>query len=377
MTRWNPNLYLKEGQSKGFSADYLGKLTGAGSELYSSSVPVVFTLAHLANVSDTLYVDLQSIVSRSASAQDYPYKNFSIKKRSGGVRWISIPVPPLMAVQKWILKNILSSIEPHVAARAFYAGRMVLSHASLHCSASWILKVDIENFFSNISEGQIYSLFRGLNYPKLLAFQMARLCTRATPHRKGKRWRVSWKSYPISQYGSRYVGSLPQGAPTSPALSNLVCRSMDEQLGALADENSAVYSRYADDICFSFAGGTRDSLYKVKREISKILWGSGFRENLRKTKIIPPGDRKVVTGLVINGVEPTIPKEVRDGIKMHLYYAAKYGIPEHCRKRGFRSVIGFRNHLHGLITYVDSISPVYGARFMEKFEALPWLKFEV
>ena len=79
MTRWNPNLYLKEGQDKGFSADYLNMLTGAGSKLYSSNVPVVFTLAHLANVSNTLYADLQSIVSRQSSVQDYPYKNFSIK----------------------------------------------------------------------------------------------------------------------------------------------------------------------------------------------------------------------------------------------------------------------------------------------------------
>ena len=377
MEHWNPTHYLKEGRDKGYNEQYLDRLMTVGRAIRSNNLPVIFSLSHLANLSRTRYSDLHSYVSRGQTRAGH-YKNFTISKRSGGKRWISIPVPPLMAVQRWISQNILNSVTPHKAAYAYVLNRRTRDHAEKHCAAEWILKVDIKDFFSNISERQVFRVFESLGYPKLLSFEMARLCTRETPRRKGTRWanQVQYDTT-TTPYPSRTVGSLPQGAPTSPALSNLVCVAMDIQLEALAQKSNATYSRYADDLCFSFADSSRAAILEIKRGISKVLWNNGFRENPKKTRIIPPGARKVITGLLVNENTPLVPREIRDRIKMHLYYCKKFNIPDHCRTRGFRSVVGFRNHLQGLIQYVSSINPPQAQKFLLQFAELPWIEFDI
>ncbi|THC45867.1 reverse transcriptase family protein [Massilia sp. Mn16-1_5] len=375
--QWNPNLFRKEGNARGYDDLYLNALVSQGQRTAARGLPVVFSLAHLANLSRTLYADLHGFVSRSGiEYPDFPYKNFPIAKRTGGKRWISIPVPQLMAVQQWINQNILNKVVPHPAAFAYVPKRRLIEHASLHCGADWIIKIDIKDFFSNISEKQVFNVFLGLGYPALLSFEMARICTRVTPLRKGARWKNSFKAHSISSYDSRFVGSLPQGAPTSPALSNLVCMKMDEELTEWAISKSVTYSRYADDLCFSFVNSSRQSAYDLQREVTKILRKHGFSDNGKKTRIIPPGARKTLTGLNINAASPSIPKEVRDSIRLHLYFSEKNGISEHCEKRGFYSIIGFKHHLFGLISYVLSVDKSKGEKFRQQFNALPWLDFE-
>lgn len=378
MTSWNPNLFRKEGLSKGYDPEYLGALIAHGEKVAANRVPVVFSLAHLANLSQTLYSDLHGFVSRSnILTKDFPYKNFPIAKRTGGKRWISVPVPPLMAVQQWIGQNILNSVVPHAAAFAYVPKRRLLDHAQRHCGATWLVKVDVKDFFSNISERQVFQVFLRLGYPKLLSFEMARLCTRVTPKREGAKWTNTFGEHSITDYDCKYVGSLPQGAPTSPALSNLVCAELDRDFSDFAISKSATYSRYADDLCFSLATGSREDAFALKREVSKILWKHGFSENSKKTRVVPPGARMVLTGLNVNGDVPTVPREVRDLVRMHLHYAKKSGVPAHCKERGFRSVVGFKNHLLGLIGYVASVDRKHGAVFYAKFNELPWIDFDL
>lgn len=380
MERWNPNLYYKNGQEQGFDEGYLKKLIDSGRKLDAQQVPVIFSLAHLARLSGTLYSDLHGFVARASSTKpNFPYRNFTIKKRSGGRRWISVPVPPLMAVQGWIAKNILNGIRVHPAAHAYVSGlrNPLFKHAERHLHADWILHVDVKDFFGNISERQIYRLFRSLNYSDLLAFEMARLCTRVTPRRPGKRWNVTGDDRGVDGYSFDLIGSLPQGAPTSPALSNLIFSTVDDQLENLANENNCTYSRYADDLCFSFQSTCRESIAKFKRMVSCILWDNAFSENRKKTRIISPGSRKLVTGLVVNHNRPTIPKELRDRIRMHLFFCEKYGIPDHCRRKGFYSVLGFRNHLRGLIHYVATIDADLATKFKDSYQRLPWADFEL
>ncbi|EOC3061221.1 reverse transcriptase family protein [Cronobacter dublinensis] len=378
MTQWNPNLFRKEGISKGYAPNYLAALIERAEKINENNVPVVFSLAHLANLSGTLYSDLHSFVSRNGLEQkDFPYRNFPIKKRSGGKRWISVPVPPLMAVQSWINTNILNKITPHASAYAYVCNRNLIQHAQRHCGSDWIIKIDIKDFFGNISERQVYSVFVELGYPKLLSFEMARLCTRATPKRKGKKWINYANDHTIESYNTPYVGSLPQGAPTSPALSNLVFSIVDKKLSSLALSHGATYSRYADDLCFSLIQGNRHISLVLKKEVSQILNEHGFSDNSKKTRIIPPGARKMVTGLCINSSSPKIPKEVRDAVRMHLYYAKKLGIASHCMSRGFRSVIGFKNYLTGMIAYVSSVDVKLGTKFRQQFNLLPWIDFDI
>lgn len=378
MTQWNPNLFRKEGISKGYNPDYLTTLVKQGEKINGKNLPVVFSLAHLANLSRTLYSDLHGFVSRSGLEQKhFPYKNFPISKRTGGKRWISVPVPPLMAVQSWINQNILNKVTPHSAAYAYVCNRKIIQHAQRHCGSDWLIKIDIKDFFGNISERQVFDVFLDLGYPRLLSFEMARLCTRVTPKRKGKRWLKTISEHSIPSYSSKFVGSLPQGAPTSPALSNLVCINLDKKLTSLAMSHGAIFSRYADDLCFSLPEGSRKSAFSIKKDVSKILREYGFSDNSKKTRIIPPGARKMLTGLNVNNSSPKIPKEVRDSVRMHLYFSKKNGIASHCKERGFRSVIGFRNYLAGVIGYIASVDPELSKKFYQQFNSLPWLDFSL
>tara|TARA_R110001592_G_scaffold361501_1_gene672315 strand:+ start:8689 stop:9825 length:1137 start_codon:yes stop_codon:yes gene_type:complete len=378
MTRWNPNSFQKEGIDKGYNKQYLSRLIEQGHLIDQNNLPVIYSLANLANQSNTKYSELHTHVSRAKPA-NIAYKSFTIKKRSGGKRWISIPCPPLMTVQSWIAQEILNKLNPHRSAMAYVDGMSnpLKTNATKHIGSKWLLKLDIINFFNNISEKQVYKVFENAGYPKLLSFEMARLCTRITPKRKGKRWKQELNSGRWEKYNCGAVGSLPQGAPTSPALSNLVCKDMDVELEALTRANLATYTRYADDLCFSFFESTRSEIVKFKKKVTDILWKYQFNENLDKTRIIPPGKRKILTGVVIDSGKTTIPKELRDRIRMHLYYAKKNGIPDHCKHKEFRSVIGFRNHLHGLIMYVRSINEQQGNNFLKEFNLLPWLEFEI
>jgi RNA-directed DNA polymerase len=410
MERWNLNTFREEGLQKSYDPNYLNELIKQGIHLNNSGLPVIYSLAHLANCSKTLYADLHAFASRSLTIEA-PYRNFTIKKRSGGKRWISVPRAPLKAVQIWIAQEILNHISPHRAAAAYVAGQSnpLKISAEKHIGSKWVLKLDINNFFGNISEYQVYKVFKDNGYPKLLSFEMARLCTRITPRRHGKRWKndnliLEQEDFPpnyglqdtesemltknlrkyknigaesTNLYQSRFIGSLPQGAPTSPALSNLVCLEMDTQLELLAQNSNATYTRYSDDLCFSFYDSDRNSVVQFKKMATKILWQHSFSENKKKTRIIPPGKRKILTGVVIDSGKTTIPKELRDRIRMHLHYAKINGIPVHCKHKEFRSVIGFRNHIQGLIMYVRSINELQGNNFLKEFNLLPWLEFEI
>lgn len=377
MNRWNPNLLLRKGGQENYNEEYLSQLVDTGRRIEAGNTfPVLYTLGHFAKSIEVSYQFLRSIVLRN---EPDSYKSFRVKKRSGGFRLISVPKPTLMVSQAWINQHILSVAKPHRCATGFVPGMRnpLKENASRHCGATWLLQMDLSDFFNNISEAQVYGVFRSFGYPPLLSFEMARICTRYTKYRKGRKWYVKGSGYGISGYFNNYIGCLPQGAPTSPALSNLVCIEMDEKLDHLTTSMNGTYTRYADDLCFSFVESTRTKMYEFKRSVNKIIWESSFNENKKKSRITPPGGRKLITGLVIDSGEPTIPKELRDQIRRHLYYADESGISEHCRTVGFRSIIGFHNHLNGLIGYVESINEAQGAKFRESFNDLPWINLDI
>lgn len=372
MNRWNPNLYHKKGLKKGFRPEYLETLIRSGKNISSQKKPVIFTLAHLADCTDTQYSDLHAFVSRKDyHSKDNPhYRIFSIKKRGGGSRPIHAPHKVLKIVQSWIARNILSDAASHESAKAYKTGESIVDNASAHCGAEWLLKLDIRNFFHNISERQVYRVFRSMNYPALLSFEMARICTQIDCVSSEKRWKSGKGNYKIVEYSSTVVGCLPQGAPTSPMLSNLVCKDLDEVLFSMSSEHSSTYTRYADDLTFSFSNVSRSDIISFKRKVSNVLKQYGFEINREKTRLVPPGARKIVTGLLINSDKPAISRELKDKIKAELYYCHKYGVANHCKKNKYKSIIGFANHMNGLISFVNSVEPILADRYRREFEKL-------
>jgi len=327
---------------------------------------------HLAHLSGTSWSSLRATVARSKDN----YTTFEIRKRSGGNRRICVPAPALKLAQGWIHKHILCSPGAlallQQASTAYAPGSSIKMNASAHAGAAWLIKLDIKDFFESISERQVYHVFKSLfGYPALLSFEMARLCTRVVPprndgvaRRRERMWRWTNRA---SKHFSPYscvtaVGHLPQGAPTSAMLANLVAVEIDKQIQAIADANDATYTRYADDIVLTLSDGTRSHCDAILQKVAHVVNTAGFRVNRKKSYVRGPGARKVVTGLVINDDRPRLTKASREEIKLALYHIKKHGLLSHSERRHSKNPLGYLNHLVGLIYFARSIEEDFGAR---------------
>lgn len=341
----------------------------------------VFTLRHLAHAADVDYGFLRAVASR---ANDEPYRTFRIRKRSheGGrrrFRVIAVPSPALMKVQRWITHRILAHAYPHSASVAFSKGNRLVDAAGPHCQAKWIIKIDVSNFFESISEIAAYNVFRCLGYQPLISFEMTRICTRMgvrTRYRARKRWIAYDEERTIHRYTTDRMGHLPQGAPTSPMLANLAVREMDDIISQIAAKYGLIYTRYADDITLS----TKRTAFGRKRsrevigKIYKIMSEFGLSPNLAKTRLLSPGARKIVLGLLVDEKAPRLPRDFRNLMRQHLYYLRhpQVGPAKHAAKKGFSSTRGFRNHVYGLAMYARQIEPAYGVACLAALNDIDW-----
>jgi hypothetical protein len=279
-----------------------------------------------------------------------------------------------MRVQRWINAHVLEHAEPHRASMAFSQGNSIKKAAELHCGARWLIKMDLRNFFESITERQVYRAFRSLGYQPLVSFELARICTRVAPsHERLSRYqaRIGWPQ--ISEYSHPLMGHLPQGAPTSPRLSNLVAVQMDEDLSDLAQDNGFTYSRYADDLTFSTCGDfSRNNASELIGQITSAIAKAGFVPNKAKTSVSPPGARKVVLGLLVDRDDPRLPREFKSRLRQHLHYLKRHGAAAHAASQGSATVFGLRRHVLGLIQHARQIEPGYGDAQLDNFNKLNW-----
>ena len=379
---WSPQLYKQEGLKKRFSEKLLERAIHQSDEVINSSynLPSILSLKHLSRRTDIDYEELRDFVSR----KNYKaYKKFSIRKRSGGKRFIYAPAPSLKHVQRWFNEYILKQIPVHPASHAFTVGSSIKKCALKHCGARWLIKFDIENFFESISEIQVFRLFKSLGYQPLISFEMARLCTIPASCRRSsckrlrencKRWHVREKNEAIPEYSEELLGYLPQGAATSPLISNLIMKECDKKLSAIAKKHKLTYTRYSDDLSFStrLENFCRQDAKEVSLEVYKVLSKVGYIAQYRKTKIIPPGSKKIILGLNVDGAMPRLQKEYKDRIRQHLYYIEKLGVAKHIKNRKFNSTEGFKSHLRGMIDYTNMIEPDYAQESLQRFLEIDW-----
>jgi len=289
---------------------------------------------------------------------------------------ISVPEPTLMMVQRWIASHILNPLPVHHCSFAFKPKSSILACASRHTGARWLIKMDVAGFFGSISEIQVYRVFQSLGYQPLIAFELARLTTYApseSPRYRYKAWQARPHASPINTYNRDRLGYLPQGAPSSPMLSNLIMRSADTEIEAIAKAAGLRYTRYSDDLTFS----TRDNFDRKKakhliRKVSSILNRMGLWPNRCKTVVVPPGGRKVVLGLLVDGETPRLSRDFRSLLRQHLYYLERLGPLEHAKSRGFDTVWGMYRHIRGLIDFANMVEPTYAQILLTKFNAIEW-----
>ena len=386
MSPWRPQHYVKEGRKAGVPEDILQNVCAIADRIAKkcpAALPVL-SLGHLAHLTGIPYKYLRELVCRERSDD---YRTFRMSKNTPGgsgenqrksYRIICVPQPPLMTAQRWISQNILSKAPTHAASYAYAPGSKYVDAARLHCGCRWLIKLDVSRFFESITEIQAFRAFHSLGYSRLVSFELARICTRV--RRSGaptNRWDSHWWRYEsIIDYHHKELGYLPQGAPTSPMLSNLVMRALDQKLSDHCLANQLTYSRYADDIAISTTDATfsRSKAADVISKVYELMAEHGLSPNIAKTRIRTPGSRKVVLGLLVDGEAPRLTRGFRDKLRQHLYYCThqKIGPVSHAKKRGFDSVVGLKHHLDGLIIFANHIQPAFGVQCRADFNAINW-----
>ena len=244
------------------------------------------------------------------------YRRFSLAKKNGGERLISAPMPRMKRAQYWILENILNRVKLHEAAHGFVTGRSILSNALPHVNQAIVVNLDMENFFPTVNYRRVKGLFRQLGYAEQLATELALLTTEPEVTQvalDGETWFV--------QEDARF---LPQGAPTSPAISNIICRRLDSRLQSMAQKLGFVYTRYADDMTFSSAqpsANVQQLLWRCKQ----IVKDEGFKIHPEKTRVMRKPQKQEVTGIVVNE-KPSVDRKTLKRFRALLFQIAKDGM---------------------------------------------------
>lgn len=372
MKRWASTPYRKRGKEKGIDVEVIERSLTQAHSLQDNDFPAVLTLGHLAKRTEVKYGFLRKVIGRKIE----PYRTFRISKRSGGYRNICVPCPDLMKVHKWIDQFILSKLNASPYSYAFNKGQSIVDCAKQHLGCRWIIKIDVRHFFESLSEIQAYHVFLDCGYDKLIAFEMARLCTKVTRLDSKKYDNENWlskNSSPIDYYDDPRIGYLPQGVPTSPKLSNKIVYELDYEIEEKAKKYDLAFTRYADDITLSTTseGFNREKAVDVIQDVYSLFPKYGLRPNPQKAQIIPPGARKLVLGLLVDSDRVRLPKSFRRKIECHLYYCSKD--PEgHAKRRDFNSVIGLKNYIKGLMAYVEQVEPEYKKELFDEYGEPDW-----
>lgn len=282
------------------------------------------------------------------------YYKLEIPKKNGNIRILYIPGNPLKLVQRLIYKSLHVRFHPHKSAKGFVEKGSIIKHASKHINKKYVYILDLENFFVNIGYNRIFGLLKAFpfNFSENEAWVIANLCT--------------------------YENQLPQGAPTSPYLSNMICRKMDSRLSNFAIKHEIAYSRYADDLCFSSDNEITDS---IKNFIKEIINEEGFKTNPKKERLIPYYKRQIITGLIVNK-KLALPREWLKNFKALLYNLntkeikgeinRKYVINMYNLeryKKGELSEIELGAFVHSKNKYNLLISPKHSIKFLIKEKA--------
>ena len=269
--------------------------------------------AALAHALDLTIPQLRWLTTHREAATDLHYTRFFIPKRSGGQRAIWAPRPLLKRTQHWVLRQIAERLPVHGSAHGFVPGRSIYTNALPHTDSEVLLKVDLKDFFPTVTLPRVKGLFRHAGYREQLATLLALLCTEA-PREVVE---FDGTTYFVA-LGPR---ALPQGAPTSPALTNALCMSLDRRLTGLAQSLGWRYTRYADDLTFSLPRGADPaSLGKVLGGLKMIVAAEGFLLHPDKTRILRPSACQQVTGLVVNGPgTPRVPRTTKRMLRAALH----------------------------------------------------------
>jgi hypothetical protein len=284
-------------------------------------------------------------------------------RRPHGMRLVAAPKPRLKEIQRRLLRHVLAPIALHDAAHGGVRGRSVRTAVAPHVGADVVIRVDLQSFFASIPAGRIWNLLRVAGLPEGVAHTITGLVTTVAPidvlaaHRAGLD--------PAASARLR-VPHLPIGAPTSTALANLLCYSLDRRLDGLAHRFGASYTRYVDDLAFSGGNYLRTRRSRFLALVENIVRAEGFAVNDRKTVVLGDAGRQQLLGVVIND-HSTLARPERDALRAILHNCATQGWRSQARGRP-----DFAAQLRGRIAWAGGLDPALGAKLLAAFERIDW-----
>jgi hypothetical protein len=345
-------------------------VSGPLAEFPALPIPTLGDLAGALSLQPAELAWFADTTHRNRARASEPLRHYRyrwVRKRSSGYRLLETPKPRIKRIQRWLLREVLPAVPVDAAAHGFAPGRSALTFVAAHVGQHVLVRLDLEDFFASIAVARVRALFRRVGYPHGVACALAGLCCVPTPE-------FVLRANPEPDGGERYrvaqrlrIPHLPQGAPTSPALSNLIAWRLDRRLSGLARAAGARYSRYADDLAFSgdraFARGVERFVVRV----GAIAEEEGFRLRFRKMRVMKAGGRQQLAGLVINE-RPNAPRQDYDALRAVLHNAARHGPTSQNRDQH----PDYRAHLQGRIAWIEQTNPQRGARLQRLFERITW-----
>lgn len=314
-------------------------------QLEAAGLPVYATPADLSQAMDIPIPRLRWLAFHSEAATVTHYVRFEVPKKSGGTRQLCAPHQGLASAQRWILDQIVSKVPPHAAAHGFVPTRSTVTNATPHVGRAIVLNTDLTDFFPTITFPRVRGLFVQLGYSPAVSTILALLCTEP-PRRVAT---FNGQTFHVAT-GPR---GLPQGACTSPAISNLIARRLDSRLNGIAKKLGWTYTRYADDLTFSAPTREADAqLGYLLARIRHIALDEGFAVNEKKTRVHRRSSAQKVTGIVVNE-SPHVPRATVRRVRAILHRAKTEGLAAQNRDH----LPHFEAWLRGTIAYISMVNP--------------------
>ena len=287
----------------------------------------MITYKELSSLENDLGYDAKILYGVSNHISSH-YRKVILPKHKGGSRTLYVPDKLLKSIQRQIAQRLLSMEEISPFATAYRVGGSTLRNAAPHAGMPMLLKLDIKNFFDHITYPMVkHKVFPAEKYSESNRILLSLLCI--------------------------YKDALPQGAPTSPWISNIIMKDFDDVVGQWCCARGIIYTRYCDDMSFSGEIDKRELVDLVTLELRK----HGFFLNKKKTVFVKQGQRMNVTGVVVNSA-PNIPADYRRALRQELYFCQKFGVEDHLAKIGAEiSAKDYVKSLLGKVCYALFISP--------------------
>ncbi|WP_434387589.1 reverse transcriptase family protein [Melittangium boletus] len=335
-------LFLGRGVSGGLSARETdeARLTRLG-------LPVLTSPEALAEALGLRVGQLRALCFTRTASTTHHYVRFLLPKKTGGTRLISAPLPRLKAAQAWVLTQVLEKVPVHDAAHGFRPGRSIVTNARPHVGAAVVVNLDLKDFFPSVGYRRVKFAFMRLGYSEATATVLALLCTEPDVDEV----ELDGRRYYVSQ-GTR---RLPQGAPSSPAITNLLCRRLDARLTGTARALGFVYTRYADDLTFSATGPGPHDPGTLLRRVRWLVKQEDFTPHPDKTRVLRRGRQQEVTGVVVND-KPGVDRQTLKRFRALLHQLDKTG-PEGKRWGAGADVL---SSAVGYAHFVAMVDPVKG-----------------